>query len=149
MITFDVSADPEITPTVIGGAVQGAVLTLGESRVILSNLQVTALAQALNPVRQRMTAIGIVAKWDTVSEVFIKTGTWMQFLRLVAIGDEGCSIGEWNEKIGGNPPRRQTFNRWQKAGLVTYTETFRSRTKIIQRTWRVTPKALRLLRLEA
>ena len=149
MITFDVSADPEITPAIIDGTVNHTQIALGEARIILSDRQVTALAESLTPVQHRFTATDIVAKWDTVSQVFIKTGTWMQFLRLASTGDEGCSIGEWNEKIGGNPPRRQTINRWKIAGLVTYTETFRSRTKIVQRTWRVTPKALSLIRLKA
>lgn len=96
-----------------------------------------------------ITATDIVRKWDAVYPVFIKCSTWLQFLRLAAAGEQGCALGEWPEKLGGNPPKRATMNLWKEAGIATYTQTQRGKTKVPQRTWRVTDKGLSLIRLKA
>jgi hypothetical protein len=95
-----------------------------------------------------MTASEILNQWDPVSSVFRKAGTWIALVRLAKAGSQGCSLGDWPNSLGGVVPKRSTMNRWQTAGLVEYTETPRGRAHIIKRTWHITEKGLRLLRLD-
>jgi hypothetical protein len=100
-----------------------------------------------------MTASEILAQWDPIARIFIKAGSWLALLRIAARGTEGVSRKDL-ASFGPGATVYKTLKRWEKAGLITCElethihPTGHHRTVYKSQRWRITDKALQLLRLD-
>lgn len=97
-----------------------------------------------------MTASEILSKWDPVSPVFTKAGAWLNILRIAATGGKGFSRQDM-ARVGAYP-NASTLQIWLKAGIIRVEQTFEGggnrRPPRARRTYWITPKGLKLLRLD-
>lgn len=101
-----------------------------------------------------MTATDILNRWEPVSSLFIKAGSWLGLLRIAAAGQRGLLRSEIHAFGGGNIVRT-TLNQWLHAGIITVTREPNTNHKgnnprhtYYRQRFFITEKGLRLLRID-
>ena len=101
-----------------------------------------------------MTATDILNRWDPISSLFVKAGSWLGLLRIAAAGPHGLLRSEIRAFGSGNIVR-STLNQWLQAGIISVTREPNTnhngnnpRHTYYRQRYFITEKGLRLLRLD-
>lgn len=101
-----------------------------------------------------MTATDILNRWDPISSLFVKAGSWLGLLRIAAAGPHGLLRSEIRAFGTGNIVRT-TLNQWLEAEIITVQHEPNTNHKgnnprhtYYRQRFFITEKGLRLLRLD-